>query len=171
MYRAATLALSVSMAAATPLFGLAPAVPSGHPSGPPWISIELPANPFMPGARDAFCLVRVYHHGNAAYYPVRGSAEGVIDGVRRHVKLDLTDTGTPGLYAVHYHPDSIGTWILVFRVGSDDDHGTAVAIVTLGRNGQIVSAVVPSHQERGYLMPDPVSDERVDQMLRDAASS
>ncbi|HTS88097.1 MAG TPA: hypothetical protein VMG41_06350 [Gemmatimonadales bacterium] len=140
-------------------------------AGPPWISIELPANPFVPGARDAFCLVRVYHHGDAAYYPVQGTAEGLVAGTRRHLKIDLTDTGVPGLYAAHFQPDSAGTWMLVFRVGTEENHGSATAIVTLDRQGRIVSVQVPSHPVRGYLIPDAVSAERIDQMLRDAARS
>lgn len=58
-------------------------------AGPPWISVESPANPYMRGTRDALCLVRVYHHGDPAYTPITASAEGLVAGVRQSVPLKI----------------------------------------------------------------------------------
>jgi hypothetical protein len=159
MRRSLLLTLALSLTAAAPAF-----------AGPPWISIELPANPYNPATRDAFCLVRVYHHGDAAYYPVQGRAEGLVNGQRRTVNLTLVETGTPGVYAVRYQPEGTGTWVLVFRVGKDGEYEGATVVVTLGKNGQIASARVPTRKQGQHLIPERVTTEVVDRMLRDEAA-
>ena len=156
MRRSLSLAIALSLAAATPAF-----------AGPPWISIELPVNPYNAATRDAFCLVRVYHHSDIAYFPVEGTAEGIINGQRRSVKLTLTETGMPGVYAVRYQPEATGTWMLVFRAGKDGDYQGATVVVTLGRNGQIASARVPTRKQGEHLIPDRVSRETLDRMLKE----
>ena len=138
-------------------------------AGPPWISIELPANPYNSVTKDAFCLVRVYHHGDPAYYPVSGTAEGLVNGQRRSIKLTLIDAGMPGVYAVKYQPEATGTWALVFRVGDSDDHGTATVVVALGKNGQILSAKVPTRREGQYTIPERVTGDAVDRLLKEQA--
>lgn len=158
MRRSLLLTLALTAATASPAL-----------AGPPWISIELPANPFNSATRDAFCLVRVYHHGDAAYYPVHGVAEGLVNGERRSVKLTLAETGMPGVYAVRYQPETTGTWVLIFRVGKDAQHGDATVIVTLGKNGQIASAQVPTRREGQHLVPDRVSADLVDRILGEAS--
>ena len=158
MRRSILLAAALAISATTPAF-----------AGPPWISIELPANPYNSSTKDAFCLVRVYHHGDPAYYPVSGTAEGLVNGQRRSIKLTLIDAGMPGVYAVKYEPEATGTWALVFRVGDSDDHGTATMLVALGRDGQILSARVPMRQEGRYQIPDRVTSEVVDRLLREQA--
>jgi hypothetical protein len=158
MRRPLLLALALTMIAASPAL-----------AGPPWISIEYPVNPFNAATRGAFCLVRVYHHGEVAYYPVEGRAEGLVDGVRRTVKLTLTDTGTPGLYAVHYTPETSGSWLLAFHVGRDEGHGGATVIVPLDRNGGILAATVPTRQEGQYRMPVPVTGAMLNEFLTQVA--
>jgi len=136
-------------------------------AGPPWISIEIPANPYNSATRGAFCLVRVYHHGDVAYYPVSGSAEGLVGTDRRSVKLDFKDTGMPGVYAVNYQPAKDGTWLLLLRVGADQEHGSATVVLTLNRNGQIASARVPTHRKDAWEIPDQISPSDVDRMLHE----
>ena len=48
-------------------------------AGPPWISIELPANPLNATTRGMFLLVRSYHHGDAMQMPVTGTATGLVN--------------------------------------------------------------------------------------------
>lgn len=153
--RRIALALGLTLLAATPAL-----------AGPPWISIEIPANPYNAITRNAYCLVRVYHHGDAAYYPVTGSAEGVVGGQRKSNQLTIKDTGIPGLYAVNYQPSKDGTWMLVLRVGKEKDHGTATVLVRL-RDGQIASASVPTHRQDNWDIPDEVTAADVDRMLRE----
>ncbi len=71
--RIRSLALAALAAAAlvTPAFGL---------KGPPWISIELPVNPYDRSMQGAFLLVHAFHHGTAMGYIVSGTAEGIVGG-------------------------------------------------------------------------------------------
>jgi hypothetical protein len=156
MHRPILATLALTLLATTPAF-----------AGPPWISIEIPANPYNSTTRGAFCLVRVYHHGDAAYYPVSGSAEGLVAGARKSSRLSFRDTGMPGVYAVDFQPAKDGTWLLVMRIGEDQEHGTATVVVRLNRNGEIASARVPTHQREGWSIPDQISPADVDRMLRE----
>ena len=157
MHRSLLLTLALTAAAAPAEAGL------------PWISIEIPANPYNVSTRDAFCLVRVYHHGDAAYYPVQGTAEGLVNRERRSVPLVLTDAGMPGVYAVRYQPEATGSWMLVFRVGTEGEHGSATALVVLGQDGRIISTTVPTRRQGQYLMPERVTADAVDRLLRERA--
>src|SRR5258705_5674550 len=69
--------------------------------GPPWISIELPVNPYDKSTRDAFLLVHSFHHGTAMGFIVTGTAEGMVNGERRSLKLYLARTSPESLYAPH----------------------------------------------------------------------
>ncbi len=93
MRRPLLLALALTLVAESPAF-----------AGPPWISIEYPVNPYNSATRDAFCLVRVYHHGDVAYYPVEGRAEGLVDGGRRTVKLSPDRYRNSGALRRPLHP-------------------------------------------------------------------
>ena len=61
---------------------------SAH-AGPPWIAIEYPANPFDQATRGGFLTVRTYHHGQITAKTLTGTAEGVINGKRESMKLDI----------------------------------------------------------------------------------
>ena len=125
-------------------------------AGPPWISLETPANPYNETTRGAFALVRVYHHGDAAYFPVSGTAEGLINGVRQSVDLQLASTSIPGVYALRYEPKKEGAWLLVIRTGQKNsgEMGQATMVVSV-RNGELSSAQVPTKQSTWFLMQSP----------------
>src|SRR5437899_12345788 len=80
---------SLAVAALASMLLAAPALAL---TGPPWISIELPANPYDRSTRDAFLLVHSFHHGTAMGFIVTGTAEGMLNGVRRWLKLDFAET-------------------------------------------------------------------------------
>lgn len=144
---------------------LAALLPSPVQAGPPWISIEIPANPYRPETRDAYCLVRVYHHGDAAYYRLSGTAEGLVAGQRKSVKLQLEETGMPGVWAVRYQPTKDGAWLLVFRVGQEEK-SDATLLVTVGKEGQIAAARVPLRKQGNVMIPERVSPSDIDDLLR-----
>jgi hypothetical protein len=48
------------------------ALPSVAHAGPPWISIELPANPYDRATKGAFLVVHAFHHGTPVGFPVSG---------------------------------------------------------------------------------------------------
>jgi hypothetical protein len=136
-------------------------------AGGPWISIETPVNPMNPVIRSAYCLVRVYHHGNPAYYPVTATAEGIVNGERKSIPLTLTDAGTPGLYGVNFTPQREGTWILVLSVGEKQEYHNVTVIVGVGKHGQIASAQVPMTGDGNSRYPLNVQAGDIDRRLRE----
>ena len=115
-------------------------------AGPPWISIEYPVNPLDQSMRGAFLLVHTFHHAQAVAYAVEGTAEGIVNGERRTIKLEFTETSRPGVYALRRMWSTEGVWTLVIKAG-------ATAVVELGGDGEIASVRVPSRQERGWTIP------------------
>src|SRR5256885_15399981 len=97
------------VAAPAPAFGL---------KGPPWISIELPANPYDKSTRDAFLLVHSFYHGTAMGFIVTGTAEGVVNGERRSLKMDFAGTSREGGYPPKATWPPEGAWAR----GSETDH-------------------------------------------------
>ncbi|MGH9258403.1 MAG: hypothetical protein ACRD08_00680, partial [Acidimicrobiales bacterium] len=104
-------------------------------AGPPWIGIEIPANPLHESSRGALLLVHAYHHGTAMAFPVTGRAEGLVGGERRTVKLEFSRAAWDGVYALRYDVPAEGVWILVITVAQSEQAG-ATAIVRL-KNGEV----------------------------------
>src|SRR5205823_1754033 len=71
-------------------------------AGPPWLAIEYPANPFDRASRDGFLTVRTYHHGEIVAKTVTGTAEGVVNGKRQSVRLDIRPGSQTGTYVVFW---------------------------------------------------------------------
>lgn len=136
-------------------------------AGGPWLSIETPVNPFSNVTRGSFCLVRVYHHMNPAYYPVTGTAEGMVDSKRISIPLKLTDAGSPGLYAVQFEPRKEGTWMLVFTVGEKKEGHNVTVVVSVSPEGHAAYARVPMKQNGSESYPLMVQPSDVDRLLRD----
>lgn len=138
--------------------------------GPPWISIEYPANPYDSGSRDAFLLVHAFHHGTPVSFPISGTAEGIVAGARRTVSLEFKNTSRPGVYALHKQWPSEGVWTLVVGVTQGEgEFNTAKAVVELGPNGQVVSAMVPTRMQNNYRVPDRVNMADIEAGLRTRA--
>ena len=72
--------------------------PTARLSGPPWISIEYPANPLDGTTRGAYLLVHAFHHGTPVQSPVRGTAEGLVAGERKSITLRFDTTSRPGVF-------------------------------------------------------------------------
>ena len=133
-------------------------------AGPPWISIEYPVNPLDQSMRGAFLLVHTFHHATPIVYPVVGTAEGIVNGERRTIKLEFTETSRPGVYGLRRMWPTEGVWTLVIK-------GGATAVVELGSDGEIASVKVPSRQERGWTIPTDVSMTDIDKALRARAGA
>ncbi|MGH7571685.1 MAG: hypothetical protein ACREMK_07570 [Gemmatimonadota bacterium] len=139
---------------------------AGAVAGPPWISIELPANPHDPATRQSLLVVHAYHHGAGVQYPVTGTAEGLVDGERRTVALEITPTGKAGLYAVTRPRLDEGAWVLVIRLDTGNGNG-ATALVSLDGGTEISRVRVPSDVNReGWTIPRSVSAGEIDAILR-----
>ena len=137
-------------------------------AGPPWISIELPANPHHASTRDATLLVRAYHHSTALNAPLIGVAEGIVDGKRISLPLALRATNQPGVFAVTTPLPKGGTWIMAITL-SESKQSTATALVTVDPQGRIVSIDVPSNRSPdGWVVPRPVGQRDIEAALRAA---
>jgi len=135
--------------------------------GPPWISIETPANPYDAASRGAFLLVHAFHHGTPVNFPVSGTAEGLVNGARRTISLELKSTSRPGVYALRKQWPSEGVWTLVLAVTQGEgEFNTAKAVVELGANGQVASVDVPTIMRDNYRVPAPVLMADIDAGLR-----
>jgi len=141
------------------IHALALAALLGLSSGPPWISIEYPVNPHDQSMRGAFLLVHTFHHSTPIVYAVEGTAEGIVNGERRTIKLEFTETSRTGVYGLRRQWPTEGVWTLVIK-------GGATAVVELGADGAVASVTVPNRQERGWAIPTDVSMTEIDRALR-----
>src|SRR2546429_5571074 len=128
---------------------------------PPWISMELPVNPYDQSQRGAFLLVHSFHHGTAIGYIVTGTAEGIVNGERRTVKLEFAETGREGVHALRQNWPKEGTWTLVIKANQGPDDA-ASAVVDLGPDGAVAAGRVPTKQPGPLTVPAPASPSAVD---------
>jgi hypothetical protein len=156
-----TLALAAALAVGTA------AAPAATPllAGPPWISVELPANPFDRASRGAFLLVHAFHHGTPASFPVSGRAEGIVEGQRRTVPLRLEPTSRTGVYALRNQWGPSGVWTLVLTVTQEPGDG-ATALVDIAANGTVTAVRVPTARHREGDFPRAVTLAEVEAGLR-----
>ena len=156
---------SLALAALVSVLVVVPALAKG----PPWISIELPVNPYDQSMRGAFLLVHSFHHGTAMGYIVIGTAEGIVNGERRSVKLEFAPTGREGVYALRQTWGQEGTWTLVIKANQGPDDA-ATAVVDLGPDGAVAAIRVPTMQRGQWTVPALVSLSDVDTALRARAA-
>lgn len=139
-------------------------------SGPPWISIEYPGNPYDQDARDAYLYVHAFHHGTPVPNPISGTAEGIVSGARRTVSLEFKTTSRPGVYALSKQWSNDGLWTLVIgATQGQGENNTAYAVVEIGANGVVSSVRVPTTRRNNYLVPAPVSMDEIEKSLRQRA--
>ena len=155
-----SLVLGGALAAA-----LAAASPRPAYAGPPWIAIELPANPYDQTSRGAFLLVHAFHHGTPVAFPVSGTAEGIVNGQRKSVKLEFERTSRPGVYALRNQWGTEGEWTLVISL-SPGENAVAQAMVQVNAAGEVFSVRVPTRQQGDWTIPRPVTTAEIDASLR-----
>ena len=138
-------------------------------AGPPWISIEYPANPFDRTSRDAFLTVRTYHHGEMMAKTVTGTAEGVVNGKRESMKLDIRPGSQTGMYVVRWERPAVGHWVLVINSGNQGVVD-ATAVVEISPTGTVASISVPTRSyANGWIGPRPVAASEIDGLLQGRA--
>jgi hypothetical protein len=138
-------------------------------AGPPWISIELPANPWDQTTRGAFLLVHAFHHGLPIQVPVTGVAEGIVNGQRKSVTLTFDKASRPGVYTLRNQWGSTGRWVLVITVSQHQDD-VAQAIVEISEAGEVTAVRVPVRADRDGF-PRRVTQAEVEAALRTGKSS
>ena len=144
------------------------AAPSSRVSGPPWISIEYPANPLDGSTRGAYLLVHAFHHQIPTSSPVRGTAEGLVNGERKSIVLRFDSTSRPGVYALRKQWSDDGVWSLVISVVAHEDN-IAQALVELSADGGISSVRVPTRREREWTIPRTITAQEIEQSLQSRA--
>ena len=138
-------------------------------AGPPWIAIEYPANPFDRASRDAFLTVRTYHHGEIMAKTVTGTAEGVVDGKRQSMRLDIRPGSQAGTYVVLWQKPATGRWVLVINSGNQGIVD-ATAVVEISPNGTVAGITVPTRNySGGWIGPRPVAASEIDGLLQGRA--
>jgi hypothetical protein len=138
-------------------------------AGPPWISIELPANPMNTTTRGAYLLVHSFHHDVALRQVLEGRAEGLVNGKRQTINLTFTDTSRDFVRALKKTWPDKGTWVLVLTVGGHGDGATA--LVGIGSDGAVRSIEVPTRTDGRNIVPRRVSQADVDAMLSRLAAA
>lgn len=146
------------------------ALPSTAVAGPPWISIELPANPLNPTTRGAYLLVHTYHHADAISAPLTGRAIGMIGSRRDTVALSFERTSVPGVYALRQTWGSEGTWALAITLG-EGSSAAASALVAIAGDGEVRGVRVPTRTNGRDTWPRAASDDDVEHMLTVAAAA
>jgi hypothetical protein len=159
-----SLAILVGVGGAIALVAAAPSS-SARFAGPPWISIEYPANPLDPSTRGAYLLVHAFHHQIPTSSPVRGTAEGLVNGERKTITLRFDTTSRPGVYALRKQWSDDGLWSLVISVVAHEDN-IAQALVELSPDGGISSVRVPTRREREWTIPRTITAQEIEQSLQ-----
>ena len=136
-------------------------------AGPPWIAIEYPVNPHDPLTRDAFMTVRTYHHGDQVGHELIGTAEGLVNGERRSMRLDIRRLPQTGAHAVRWRKPADGNWVLVVSSRQEGRH-MATAVVTVDNSGRVARVSVPSRPIEGgrWQVPRAVAAAEVNAILR-----
>lgn len=157
--------------AATFAFTLTPGAPSLHARafGPPWISIETPPNPYDQASRGAFLVVHTFHHGNVVASGVTGTAEGIVGGARRSIRLAFDTTSRPGSYALRKQWPADGVWMLVISTGAGESGVTA--LVDVSAAGEVARVRVPTRRADGWDIPVQVTARDIDSALRSRVGS
>ena len=138
-------------------------------AGPPWIAIEYPANPFDQSTRGGYLTVRTYHHGEIMSKTLTGSAEGIVDGKRQSMKLDIRPASRPGMYVVFWQKPATGRWVLVINSGNQGVVD-ATAVVEISPTGTVAGITVPTRTfGAGWIAPRPVAAAEIDGLLQGKA--
>jgi hypothetical protein len=139
-------------------------------AGPPWISVEFPANPFDATTKDAFLTVRTYHHGLMQGKGVTATAEGLVNGRRESVALEVRAASAAGIYAVRWTRPSSGKWVIVIVSSTGGVH-EATALVEVSAAGNVAGVTVPSRLiENGrWIVPRPATAMEINALLEGRA--
>ena len=151
-----SLAAAVALVAATASPALA---------GPPWLSIEFPANQMNKSAQGAYLLVHTFHHEQVASFVVEARAEGIVNGERKTLPLTLERTDRDGVYALKQSWPQTGDWVIVI-VGAPGE-GSVTALVSIA-DGNLRGIRVPTKRiENGrWTVPVQVTQADIESELR-----
>ena len=139
-------------------------------AGPPWISIEYPANPHDAETRGALVVVRTYHHGAAVGAEMSARAVATVDGRRVTVPLQVRETSRAGVYAIRGTLPGNGASVVSVTRGAGS--GEATALIAMDGNREVLTVRVPHRSvENGkWLVPRAPTADEVDALLLTASA-
>ena len=133
-------------------------------AGPPWISIEYPANPFDPETRDALMLIHTFHHRMPTQFPLQAYAEGNVNGARKRIPLQIVATSHTGVWAVRGELPTTGMWIIRADMNDPETHAVGSALISINNN-ELVGVKVPFRNQNGWKVPVVATQADVDRLL------
>lgn len=132
----------------------------GGAKSPPWLSIESPVNPYDADTRGDLLLVHAsFREGVPQLADVTGTAEGLVNGVRRSVPLRFEATSRPTVFGLKRQWPTDGVWMLRIALKQ------TTALVQLDRAGSVASAVVPTRMQSGIPLPREIGAREIDSTL------
>jgi hypothetical protein len=104
-------------------------------AGAPWVSVEVRAHRSSP--TGSWLVLRTFHHSDAVGYPLRGTAIGMVDGMRveRPLRFESIETDRQsGVFAVPQAWTDGTPWVLNIEMEAGGHLGAGV-VVGVGANG------------------------------------
>jgi hypothetical protein len=111
------------------------AIPSLALAGGFQLSIETPAGPSDPQMNDVVLVARTYGCHQPADAKLTATAEGLVNGNRKSMPLELRSIGS-GVYAIKQQWPSEGTWVLALTGAYNGM--TSSVLVELGPSGKVL---------------------------------
>jgi hypothetical protein len=99
------------------------------------LSVETPGSSVEPQLKDVVIIARTYGCHQPADAKLSATAEGIVNGARKSMTLELRSIGS-GVYGIKQQWPSEGTWVLALT-GSYNGMTSSV-LVELGPNGKVL---------------------------------
>ena len=93
------------------------------------LTVASPVAAGTPRVKFAMFVFRVDGCPEPAQAHVTATAEGIVNGARRSVRVALVPLDNPGVYAVKREWAAEGRWIVVLRASYHDLHASALVVV------------------------------------------
>jgi hypothetical protein len=99
------------------------------------LSVETPSESSDPQMKDVVLIARTYGCHQPADATLSATAEGLVNGARKSVSLELHSIGS-GVYAIKQQWPSEGNWVLAITGAYNGM--TSSVLVELGQNGKVL---------------------------------
>jgi len=135
---------------------------ASHASGSPFFRLEV--GPAVAAGtqtkyKKAEFAVRPLVCDNPAQVQISGTAEGLVDGVRRSTPLTLVPVGTDGVHVVPRAWPAEGQWIVVLTATCPSSKATASTIVPFGKSGFL--------RDKVRVLIEPATRDQIEAALAD----
>jgi len=100
-------------------------------------SVETPKAPADAQMKDVVLVARAFSCFQPTDTKVSGTAEGLINGNRKSIALELSPIGQ-GVYAIRQQWPSEGIWVLALAMTATNYEMAVSALVELGPNGKVL---------------------------------